>query len=141
MIKLNKNIKYLIFILIVFSCDDQGDLINNSDECIDESACNTGAKEDCVYAEEYYDCDGNILYSAVQNIFDSNCTQCHGTSGGLNLSSYTDLMNNDVIVPGDHQSSYLWQRVEDGSMPPSSDNLTSEEVDLIAAWIDEGAVQ
>ena len=50
-------------------------------------------------------------------------------------------MSNDVIVPGNHQSSYLWQRVEDGSMPPSSNNLTSEEVDLIAAWIDEGAAQ
>ena len=44
-----------------------------------------------------------VDYNAqIQPIFNSNCTQCHGTSGGLNLSSYSDLMSNDVIVPGDH---------------------------------------
>ena len=58
----------------------------------------------------------------------------------MSLTSYSNLMSNDVIDPGNHQSSYLWQRVDNGSMPPGNNpDLTQAEVDLIAAWIDQGA--
>ena len=30
--------------------------------------------------------------SQIQTIFTNNCTGCHGGSGGLNLSSYDELM-------------------------------------------------
>ena len=43
--------------------------------------------------------------SEIQPILDSSCISCHGNAGGLNLSSYNNLMNGgnsgDVIVPGD----------------------------------------
>mgnify|MGYP002006848824 CR=1 FL=1 len=64
-------------------------------------------------------------------IFDSNCTSCHGNSGGLDLTSYSSLMaggnNGAVIVPNDHQSSILWQQISLGSMPPNG-SLESSKI-------------
>jgi len=83
----------------------------------------------------------------IQPIFDNNCGNCHldNSSGGLNLSSYDDLMLNDVIIPGNHASSELYDRITrpegvPGNMPPQG-SLSQEEIDLIALWIDEGALE
>lgn len=77
-------------------------------------------------------------------IFDSNCISCHGTSGGLNLTSYSNLLaggnSGAVIVPNDHQSSLLWQKINLGSMPPNG-SLESSKIDLIKKWINEGALE
>ena len=82
--------------------------------------------------------------SEIQPIFNSKCTQCHGNSAGLNLSSYETLMNGglsgDEVIPYDHASSELWIRVNSGQMPPGNDDLTDGQVNLIAQWIDEGAL-
>jgi len=48
--------------------------------------------------------------------------------------------NGDVIIPFNHANSELWIRVESGQMPPSGSDLTASEVNLIADWIDEGAL-
>ncbi len=46
----------------------------------------------------------------------------------------------DVVIPYDHGNSLLWQYVNSGAMPEGNNpNLNSEDIDLIAAWIDEGA--
>ena len=47
--------------------------------------------------------------SQIQPIFDANCGNCHlgNSSGGLSLDNYDNLMSNNVIVPGDHDSSIL----------------------------------
>ena len=86
--------------------------------------------------------------SEIQPIFNSSCTGCHvyGHSSGLVLTSYTGVMNGGnsggVIEPYNHSGSYLWERVDDGSMPPGNNpNLSQDEVDLIAQWIDEGALE
>ena len=86
-----------------------------------------------------------------EDIFDNNCTSCHQNGGayqnGLDLTSYDNLMagdseNGPVIIPGDHASSLLWQKVNSGVMPPgNNEDLNSDEIDLIAAWIDEGALE
>ena len=88
---------------------------------------------------------GQIDYQTeIQVIFDSNCTSCHGNSGGLDLTSYSSLMaggnNGAVIVPNDHQSSILWQQINLGSMPPNG-SLESSKIELIKKWIDEGALE
>ena len=82
--------------------------------------------------------------SEIQPIFNLKCTDCHGNLGGLDLSSYDNLMegsnNGDVVIPYDHSSSELWVRINSGQMPPGNNDLTDIEVDLIAQWIDEGAL-
>lgn len=80
----------------------------------------------------------------IQPIFNSRCTQCHGNSAGLDLSSYATIMsgsnNGDVVIPYDHAASELWQRVNSGQMPPGNNDLTDIQVNLITQWIDEGAL-
>ena len=88
---------------------------------------------------------GQIDYnSQIQTIFNESCTNCHGNSGGLKLESYQDLMDGgqsgDQIIPNNHASSNLWQRINSGEMPPGNNDLSSEEINLIAQWIDEGAL-
>ena len=89
-----------------------------------------------------------IDYNAeIQPIFNNNCGNCHlgNSSGNLNLSSYNDLMSNNVVVPGDHQASELYIRIilpesSSSDMPPNG-SLSDNEIDLIADWINEGALE
>ena len=88
---------------------------------------------------------GQVDYnSEIQPIFNESCTSCHGGLAGLSLASYNNVMNGgnsgDVIIPYDHANSILWQYVISGFMPPSNSDLTDTQVDLIAQWIDEGAL-
>jgi len=50
----------------------------------------------------------------------------------------------DVVTPYDASSSLLWQEVSTGSMPPygsGNEYLTLEQVNLIADWINDGALE
>ena len=82
--------------------------------------------------------------SQIQPIFDARCVDCHGNFGGLDLSSYENLMNGgssgESIVPFDHFSSELWIRINSGQMPPGNNDLTQDQINLISQWIDEGAL-
>ena len=94
---------------------------------------------------------GQVDYQTqIQTIFNSNCTSCHVDGGayygGLDLSTYNNVMSGGnsgaVIVPNDHANSYLWQRVNNGEMPPGNNpDLTASQVSLVALWIDEGALE
>lgn len=89
-----------------------------------------------------------IDYNAdIQPIFDNNCATCHipGYSGGLNLSNYENLMSSDAVVPGNYLSSELYVRItlpesSPIDMPPTG-SLSQDEIDLIAEWIEEGALE
>jgi hypothetical protein len=95
-------------------------------------------------------------YSEIQAIFDSRCVGCHGSSGGLTLTSsvsYNNLVNVpsnqmpslDRVEPGDPDNSYLVWKIEGrtgitGSrMPLGGPFLSQETIDLIRSWISAGA--
>jgi len=97
-----------------------------------------------LYAEVDYN-------SEIQPIFDNNCISCHidggAYFGGLDLSSYSEVMeggdSGNTIVPFDSENSLLWQHVNSSYMPPygsGSSPLTTDQINLIAQWIDEGAL-
>ena len=92
-----------------------------------------------IYAQVDYETE-------IQTIFNNSCTSCHqyGSQNGLNLTAYAGVMNGGnsgaAVVAGEHTNSLLWQRVENGSMPPTG-NLSSNQINLIAQWIDEGALE
>ena len=134
--------KILILILfLLYSCEDDGltpiygctdinSLDYDSNANFDNGSCSS-------YPPDYT--------NVIQSIFDANCTMCHdGTNpdGGLDLSSYVDLMNGgnsgDAVITGDALNSNLWQRISDYSMPPNF-NLLQHDIDLIEIWINAGA--
>jgi hypothetical protein len=91
----------------------------------------------------------------VQAILDANCDGCHiggGQSGGMALDDVNDQVgtpSNEAagfnrITPGDHENSYLWQKINGGAATlggtdtrmPLGGQLTDEEIALIGSWID-----
>ena len=89
--------------------------------------------------------------SQIQPIFDNHCISCHvnagAYSGDLDLSSYSEVMeggdSGNTIVPFDSENSLLWQHVNSSYMPPygsGNSPLTLYQINLIAQWIDEGAL-
>ena len=97
---------------------------------------------------------GSVNYSnEIQPIFNNNCTSCHvnggGYFGGLDLSTFDNLMlgnsnNGPVVTPGDGAGSYIIQKLEGTApglqMPAYADPLSSDLINLISQWIDEGAM-
>ena len=149
----------LSFTLIcLWSCSDAGnDPVSSG--CNQQLDCNgecggTATVDVCDecggYGLNSHGCCGDTMdcvkYSTqIQPLFDTNCTYCHITStrNNLSLSNYANIMsgnstNGPVIIAGDHANSLLWQKVNSGSMPPSG-QLTTDQLNLIATWIDEGA--
>ena len=95
---------------------------------------------------------GQVDYNTeIQTIFNNSCTSCHlyGSNNGLNLTNYSATMtggiNGLVIEAGDHANSELYNRITlpetaNGDMPPTG-SLSQSDIDLIAQWIDEGALE
>lgn len=84
----------------------------------------------------------------VRPILKAHCFQCHGEEekpkGELDLR-LVHLMkqggaSGESLVPGNHEESFLWQRIDDDEMPPLDKKLPAKDKEIIAAWIDQGAV-
>ena len=81
----------------------------------------------------------------IQPIFDNSCVICHSgpnPSGGLNLSSYENVMAANIIDIGNYENSMIWQEISSGDMPNNIANnnlgipdLSEEQIQLIANWI------
>ena len=89
----------------------------------------------------------------IKPIFESSCFRCHGLDrpkSHFRLDNREDALkggeNGVDIIPGDSAKSplahYVARLVEDMEMPPPGKGqpLTPEQIGLIRAWIDQGAV-
>lgn len=148
----------LSFVFLVFwSCSDAGDPLSN--DCTEEldcaGECGGIAVKDCAGI-----CNGtallsngectNISYTAtIQPIFNTNCTSCHGSYGGLTLTSYSDLRSGgnsgDIVIPNNVAESLLIRKLRGtaggAQMPQNQDPLDQTTINLIETWIDEGALE
>ena len=136
-----------IIFIVFWSCSDFGEQILGG--------CGGSAVEDCAGTcggtaenDDCGVCSGDnsscVNYSTeIQPIFTANCTSCHGGSGGLTLTSYSDLMGNDVVDPDNSMTSKLIQRLKGTlgtQMPEDQDPLDEATINLIEIWINEGAL-
>ena len=149
----------LIF-LVFWSCSDAGDPLSN--DCTEGLDC-AGECGGTATIDVCGECDGSGLNSddccgdssscvhystEIQPIFTNKCTNCHGTSGGLTLTSYSGLMNGgnsgDVVISENGSESRLIQKLRgtaSGSqMPASGCCLDVSVIQVIETWIDEGAL-
>jgi hypothetical protein len=123
----------------VYGCTDDEALNYDPDANVGDSSC-------------YYDGDVTF-YDDVFPIINTNCTYtCHqggGYEGGLSMMSYEDLMaggdSGPAVVPYDSDNSLIIQKLNGtapgAQMPYYSDPLDEDLIDLIAAWIDTGALE
>jgi WD40 repeat protein len=87
----------------------------------------------------------------VKPLLVQRCSSCHNgqkREGDLDVTNYTNLMqgggSGTVIEPQDAAGSYLYQLItheETPEMPPSGTKIPDPEIQLIAKWIDLGALE
>src|SRR4029077_18007214 len=87
----------------------------------------------------------------IQPLIKDHCVECHGPSQqmhGLRLDRRRDAMPNRVgangarIVPASSAGSLLYRRVsgtQSGAQMPPAGPLRPEQINVIKAWIDQGA--
>lgn len=91
-----------------------------------------------------------ISFSAdIFPIFDFRCSDCHGSDGGWDASTYDLVINSGdngpVVIPGDPDNSLLVQKISgtheegDAMPPPPLRGLQEELIQLIIDWIAAGA--
>ena len=90
---------------------------------------------------------GTSFSADVLPLLQSRCERCHGgrrTEAGFSTVNYSDLMAGSygvsVVVPGSSQESRLVKVIVSGDMPRRSPPMPQDEIDVISAWIDEGAL-
>jgi mono/diheme cytochrome c family protein len=83
----------------------------------------------------------------VLPIMESRCANCHGgdrVEKGLNLKTYAELMagseNGPVVTAGDAADSKLVELITNQKMPKRGPKLTPPQVQIIAEWVDQGAL-
>jgi hypothetical protein len=94
------------------------------------------------------DAETPVSYAgAIQPVWNSNCTNCHGSSAGLSLSSYTNLMlgssSGSVVISGDGANSLIVRKLKGqaGSlMPLGGSALSASTITTIETWINQGAL-
>jgi hypothetical protein len=149
-----------LMFLVFWSCSDAGDPLSN--DCTEGLDC-AGECGGTATLDVCGECEGSGLNSdnccgdssscvhystEIQPIFTNKCTNCHGTSGGLTLTSYSGLMNGgnsgDVVISENGSESRLIQKLRgtaSGSQMPASGCCLDESViQVIETWIDEGAL-
>ncbi len=80
-------------------------------------------------------------------IFQAKCAMCHGSLGGWNASSYSNVMttgdHNPVVIAKDVKGSLLAQKLlgtqTNGTIMPPGGKLSDAEIQLILDWILAGA--
>src|SRR5262245_33396530 len=87
----------------------------------------------------------------IQPIFASRCLECHGEQkqkSGIRLDRKSGAFNaadsgKPAVVPGNVAESSLIQRITstnpDEVMPPKGDRLSSQQVELLKRWVEQGA--
>lgn len=88
----------------------------------------------------------------IQPIFVKRCSECHGPDkqkGRLRLDLKAEALRGGdsgtpLLVPGKSSASEIFRRVttenSDDVMPAKGERLTSDQIALLRAWIDQGAV-
>ena len=113
-----------------FNTPKEGGTINKMNQRIEKATLGGG----CFWCVE-------AVFERLEGVIDV----IPGYSGGLNLSNYENLMSTDAVVPGNYLSSELYIRItlpesSPIDMPPTG-SLSQDEIDLIAEWIEEGALE
>jgi len=88
----------------------------------------------------------------VMPILEEYCLSCHGGMDengeirielGYDMTTYEGLMAGSdygpVIEPGDPEESLFLEMIVNGDMPEEGDLVPEEQIEIIRAWIAEGA--
>jgi len=85
----------------------------------------------------------HLFETKIAPLLSEHCLECHDPAtakGDLDLSQkLTAFTDKDMIVPGKHEISTLWETVAKNEMPKKRTPLSASEKALLKQWIDGGA--
>ena len=97
-------------------------------------------KEDVLYGTIQCDTSAVSYTAEIVPIFNNNCNSCHNVTdrqGDINLSTYSDVLqvvnNGKVIGSINHEYGF-------SAMPQGAAKLSQCNIDMISAWIHQGAL-
>lgn len=124
----------------------QGDAATSIDELIAAriQAASSSTEETATGPEAAF------FYDKIEPILAEQCYRCHGEKekGGLTLKDRARALEGGdsglaAIVPGQPEESFLIELTGpdagDDRMPPKGEGLSSEEIELLAQWVKDGA--
>src|SRR5688500_5697544 len=88
----------------------------------------------------------------IRPLFESRCYECHGEKkqkSGIRFDRKSTVFEGGdsgkpLVMSGKSAESILIERLttsdEDEVMPPKGERLTTQQIELVRAWIDQGAV-
>ena len=100
-----------------------------------------------------------VQEETIQRIWNTKCSPCHiggSEGGGLTLNDghssmvsvpSTQIPSMSLVEPGSRDDSYLWRKLQGtymelggiGDTMPITGELSSEQMEQIGVWIDDGA--
>jgi len=86
----------------------------------------------CEVTQEVFVPSGESYAGSVQAIIENNCTlaSCHGGNQPPDFRQFSNIQSN---------ADRIRARTQNGTMPPNS-TLDQSEIDAIACWVDDGAL-
>jgi len=83
----------------------------------------------------------------IAPIIEQHCIQCHqplNNKGDLSLATFEDLSDNEYVISGKADESYLVEVItssegEPPLMPKKGEPLSDKQIDLIRRWVNQGA--
>jgi len=83
---------------------------------------------------------GPTFVKDIQPLFQAKCAVCHGTMGGLTLTTFESTLHGGTsgpaVTPNDPDKSLIIKKQVAGGHPGQ---LTAEEIELVRKWIAAGA--
>ncbi len=109
--------------------------MSNTFEGISGGSYNIAVKDEegCITSKNVQVLSGVSFSSDIKPIIDTNCsvTSCHGNDPSLpKFNTYNEIKNSATSIRSVTQS---------GAMPPK-DKLSQNHINLIACWVDDGAL-
>jgi len=139
------------------AADTDGDGVDdNNDNCPSVSNADQADADRDGIGDACEPVPSGASFAEVQSIFNQNCIFCHGSNGNLTLSSsvsFSNLVNVpsaglptlNRVEPGNSDNSYIIWKLEGrpgivGSQMPLGGQLSAANIQIIASWIDAGAL-
>ncbi|MEM9856887.1 MAG: hypothetical protein AAF843_06010 [Bacteroidota bacterium] len=88
----------------------------------------------CSESQEHFVLSGVSFSNEIEAIISSNCavSGCHvANTGRVNFNVLSNIQN---------KAQQIKSRTQSGSMPPGNRSITQTQIDLIACWVDDGAL-
>ena len=125
----------LVFGLIFSACSTNNVVDDIAVEMVEEEI-ETQAEESVMEVEEVMEVS---FLKDLLPVLEKFASQAHGSSGGVNLETYENVLK--VVVPGSPEESRLYKHLTGDGVPvmPPSGKLDDETIQLFYDWIAAGA--